>query len=60
LAHIKDPKKITVVECFKDNPTISAHEHSAGRRYGALFGDVDWHANGLDGWLQKRMAVGQS
>jgi NAD-dependent SIR2 family protein deacetylase len=60
LAHIQDPKKITVVEYCKDYPEISAQEHSAGRRYGTLFGDIDWHANGLDGWLQKRKAVGQS
>jgi hypothetical protein len=52
LAHIDNPKKITVVEYCHDNPSIPAHEHSVGRRYRALFGDIDWHATGLDGWLQ--------
>jgi len=60
LAHITDPKKITVVEYCPNNPMIPSHEHSAGRRYAALFGDIDWHATGLDGWLQKRMAAGQN
>ncbi len=51
LAHITDPKKITVVGYCHENPAIALSDHSIGRRYRALFGDVDWHAGGLDGWL---------
>jgi len=51
LAHITDPKQITVVEYCKKNPSIMLGDHSVGRRYRALFGDVDWHAAGLDAWL---------
>lgn len=48
LAHLL-PKQITVVEYDLTNPTLNAHE--VGRRYRALFGDVDWHPEGLDSWL---------
>ena len=51
LGHITDPKQITVVEYCPDNPTIALGNHAVGRRYRALFGDVDWHAGGLDQWL---------
>jgi hypothetical protein len=51
LAHITDSKQITVVEYCKENPNIALGDHPAGRRYRALFGDVDWHAGGLDAWL---------
>ena len=51
LAHITDPKQITVVEYCKKNPKIGLGDHAVGRRYRALFGDVDWHAAGLDAWL---------
>jgi len=51
LAHITDPKKITVVGYCEENPNIALSDHSVGRRYRALFGDVDWHAGGLDSWL---------
>ena len=60
LAHIANPKNITIVEYCKDNPAIPAHDHPVGRRYEALFGDIDWHATGLDGWLQQRTAAGAS
>ncbi|WP_321473574.1 hypothetical protein [uncultured Paludibaculum sp.] len=52
LAHIQDPKRITVVEFCASNPNIPLQDHSVGRRYRALFGDVDWHAGGLDAWMQ--------
>jgi hypothetical protein len=51
LAHITDSKQITVVEYCKENPNIPLGDHPVGRRYRALFGDVDWHAGGLDAWL---------
>ena len=51
LAHIKNPKQITVVEYCGNDPNIPLGDHPAGRRYRALFGDVDWHAGGLDAWL---------
>jgi len=51
LAQITDPKKITVVEYCAGNPLIPLQDHPAGRRYRALFGEVDWFAGGLDAWL---------
>ena len=51
LAHIADPKMITVVEYCSKNPQVPLGDHPVGRRYRALFGDVDWHAGGLDNWL---------
>lgn len=51
LAHITDPKKITVIGYCQENPTVALSDHSVGRRYRALFGEVDWHASGLDVWL---------
>jgi hypothetical protein len=51
LGHITNPKQITVVEFCKDNPLIARDEHPVGRRYRALFGDVNWTAAGLDVWL---------
>jgi hypothetical protein len=56
LAHITDPKNITVVEYRKDNPNIALSDHSVGRRYQALFGEVDWHATGLNAWLSNPAA----
>jgi hypothetical protein len=56
LAHISDPKQITVVEYCQENPAIAAHDHPVGRRYRTLFGDVDWHAAGLDQWLGSQNA----
>jgi len=51
LAHITDPKRITVVEFCQENPAIAASEHPVGRRYKTLFGEIEWHAGGLDQWL---------
>lgn len=51
LGHIRDPKQITVVEYCGANTMIPASEHAVGRRYRTLFGDIDWHAGGLDQWL---------
>ena len=51
LAHITDPKQITVVEYCEGNQNVRLGDHSVGRRYRALFGEVDWHAAGLDIWL---------
>ncbi|MBB5341459.1 SIR2 family protein [Tunturiibacter gelidoferens] len=51
LAHIKDPKQITVVEYCRENPSIAARDHPVGRRYQSLFGGIDWRADGLDQWL---------
>ncbi|MGC4048914.1 MAG: hypothetical protein QM757_05250 [Paludibaculum sp.] len=51
LAHITDPKRITVVEYCAENPVIPPQHHPVGRRYRALFGDIDWHAGGLQAWL---------
>jgi hypothetical protein len=51
LAHITDPKQIIVVEYCANNTNIALTDHPAGRRYRALFGDVSWHAGGLDAWL---------
>jgi hypothetical protein len=50
LANI-NPRQITVVEYCQENTAIPASEHPVGRRYKALFGDIDWHAGGLDQWL---------
>jgi len=55
LAHFTDPKKITVVEYCEENPNIALSDHSVGRRYRALFGEVDWHAGGLDSWLNRHL-----
>lgn len=51
LANITNPKQITVVEYCKENTAIAASEHPVGRRYQTLFGEIDWHACGLDQWL---------
>jgi len=48
LAHL-EPSQITVVEYDTRNPPLKGHE--VGRRYRALFGDVNWHPEGLDNWL---------
>src|SRR4030095_15350207 len=42
LAHLTDPKRFIVIEYCKENPGIALAEHSVGRRYRALFGDVNW------------------
>jgi NAD-dependent SIR2 family protein deacetylase len=57
LAHLTDPKQFTVIEYCKENPGIPLAEHSVGRRYRALFGDVDWCAAGLDAWLSNGCAA---
>lgn len=51
LAHLTNPKQITVVEHCAANPVVALEEHPVGRRYRALFGEVDWFAGGLDGWM---------
>jgi len=51
LAHLHDPQQITVVEYCEKEPGIGLTDHPVGRRYRALFGDVDWTAAGLDAWL---------
>jgi hypothetical protein len=49
-----NPPQITVIEYDQQDPNLPLINHSAGRRYRALFGDaIDWHACGLDGWLLK-------
>lgn len=53
LAHIQNPKQITVVEYCENNPSIALPDHPVGRRYRTLFGDVDWCAAGLDNWLAR-------
>jgi hypothetical protein len=53
LAHITDPKQITVIEYCPENVLIPAGDHPVGRRYQTLFGDIDWHADGLDQWLSR-------
>jgi hypothetical protein len=53
LAHFTDPNQITVVEYCRENENIVLGDHPVGRRYRALFGDVDWHAVGLDNWLSR-------
>ena len=51
LMHMNKPGSITVVEYCAENPAIGLTQHPVGRRYRALFGDVNWHAGGLDNWL---------
>jgi hypothetical protein len=51
LAHITNPKQITVIEYCEDDVTVKAEDHPVGRRYQALFGDIDWTAGGLQQWL---------
>jgi hypothetical protein len=58
LAHIKNPRDITVVELCRENPAIPSYDHQVGRRYRTLFGDVDWYAGGVDAWLAAK-ASGQ-
>ncbi|HKR95885.1 MAG TPA: hypothetical protein VJW55_11005, partial [Candidatus Angelobacter sp.] len=59
LGHLT-PQQITVVEYAPPTPATATtpaipspklNEHAVGRRYRALFGDVDWHPEGLDSWL---------
>ena len=57
LAHITNPKQITVIEYCAKNPNIALGAHPVGRRYRTLFGDVDWYAGGLDSWLSRDHAV---
>jgi len=52
LAHLS-PSQITVVQYCRENPAVLARDHEVGRRYRALFGDIDWHAGGLDEWIAK-------
>jgi hypothetical protein len=51
LAHITNSKQITVVEYCQTNLNVARDDHPVGRRYRAIFGDVDWTAAGLDAWL---------
>ncbi len=51
LAHLK-PGDLTVVEYDTAYPPLQAHQ--VGRRYRALFGDVDWHPEGLDDWVNNQ------
>lgn len=51
LLHIVNPRNVTVVEYCRENPAIGLAGHSVGRRYRALFGDVNWCAGGVDTWL---------
>ena len=55
LSHLA-PLQITVVEYDTENSPLRQHE--VGRRYRALFGDVDWHPEGLDQWLVQSQRVG--
>ena len=49
-----NPPLVTVIEFDEANMQIPATDHVVGRRYRALFGDlVDWHACGLDEWLNR-------
>lgn len=49
LSHLL-PGQITVVEF--DSMMSSLEKNAVGRRYRTLFGDgIDWHPEGLDGWL---------
>ena len=58
LAHITDPRQITVVEFCQEKPNILWEDHPVGKRYRALFGDVDWHAAGLDPLAKQRCLIG--
>ncbi len=53
LAHLK-PSDITVVEYDLTIPPVTLQSHDVGRRYRALFGDIDWHPEGLDNWVTKQ------
>jgi hypothetical protein len=57
LAHLK-PSDVTVVMFDPLHPLLQGNE--VGRRYRALFGDVDWHPEGLDAWVsaQPRAVAG--
>lgn len=57
LAHLK-PRDFTVVE--NDAALRPLQSHEVGRRYRSLFGDVDWHPEGLDTWMSSPQAVGVS
>ena len=48
LAHL-EPRQITVVDY--DPKNLPLHSNEVGRRYRALFGDINWHPEGLDNWL---------
>jgi hypothetical protein len=48
LAHL-GPQDFTVVESDAALRPLQIHE--VGRRYRALFGDVNWHPEGIDPWL---------
>ncbi|KWF15205.1 hypothetical protein WL82_28900 [Burkholderia ubonensis] len=53
LSHLA-PRDITVVGFDAAKPNLAAVDHPVGRRYRTLFGDaIDWHACGLDGWLER-------
>ena len=63
LAHLA-PNRVTVVEYYDHNlqePDRTVAERRAEevrRRYSTLFGDgIDWHTNGLDGWLAVRQSA---
>jgi hypothetical protein len=45
------PVQVTVVQYHPDNFAVSANDHPVGRRYRTLFGNIQWHAGGLNSWL---------
>jgi len=48
------PPQITVVDYDAVDPNRPLGDHAAGRRFRSLFGNgIDWHACGLDAWLDK-------
>jgi hypothetical protein len=51
-----DPRQITVVE-WSTPPGMPIEQHPAGRRYRAVFGDVDWQPLGFEGWLATGPAI---
>lgn len=52
------PNKMTVVDLDPDRRTL--HENPVGRRYAALFGEVNWSPLGLEGWLEERGAFARA
>lgn len=43
--------EITVVEYAREGPDTPIEEHDAGRRFRAVFGEVDWQPLGFEDWL---------
>ena len=50
-------EKVNVTVIEKDEQGRAQTDHDVGRRYRALFGDVDWHHDGLQGWLGRTPPV---